>query len=104
MNKDPDQLFIPLIRNFRNLKQAITVDRINNYLKHYLVMLPRPAPRLKARATGDTSALMKGICVEDVMIQGNWSSPAIVDSFYRMSCQTANNFTTADFRDFPFWL
>lgn len=97
--KDPEQLYIPLVRNLRNLKQAVTVDRINNHLKHYLEMIPRPpgAPRLKARAIGATRALMKGVSVEDVMIQGNWSSPAIVDSFYRMSRQTANNFTTAVF-------
>ncbi|KAI1298312.1 hypothetical protein EDD11_006811, partial [Mortierella claussenii] len=95
--KDPQQVFIPLVRNVRDLQQAVSVDRINNHLKHYLEMIPRPpgAPRLKARAIGATRALMKGVSVEDVMVQGNWSSPAIVDSFYRMSRQTANNFTTA---------
>ncbi|KAF9368956.1 hypothetical protein CPB97_004050 [Podila verticillata] len=97
--KDPEQLFIPLVCNLWNLKQAVTVDRINNHLKHYLEMIPRPpgAPRLKAWAIGATHALMKGMSVEDIMIQGNWSSLVIVDSFYRMSCQTANNFTTTVF-------
>ncbi|KAI7821212.1 hypothetical protein BC939DRAFT_456153 [Gamsiella multidivaricata] len=58
---------------------------------------PVGAPRLKVRAIGDTHALMKSVSVEDAMVQGNWSSPAIVDSFYRASRQTANNFTTAVF-------
>ncbi|KAF9945305.1 hypothetical protein BGZ72_001492, partial [Mortierella alpina] len=57
--KDPEQLYIPLVRNLRDLKQALTVDRINNHHKHYLEMILRPpnTPRLKARAIFSKSNL-----------------------------------------------
>ncbi|KAI1300700.1 hypothetical protein EDD11_006032 [Mortierella claussenii] len=80
------QVLIPLVRNVRDLQQAVSVDHINNHLNHYLEMIPRPpgASRLNARAKGATHALLKGVSVEDIMVQVNWSSPVIVDSFYRM--------------------
>ncbi|KAF9311463.1 hypothetical protein BG006_004564, partial [Podila minutissima] len=42
-------------------------------------------PKFKARAVGASASLLKGIPVNDVTTQGNWSSPAIVEEFYRLS-------------------
>jgi hypothetical protein len=39
--------------------------------------------------------LKKGIPIEDVMTDGNWSSPATVEAFYKLSRSLENNFTTA---------
>ncbi|KAI8598982.1 hypothetical protein EDD21DRAFT_308652 [Dissophora ornata] len=59
-----------------------------------LLPIPADARPLKARAVGATLALMKGVGVDDFMIQGNWSTPAIVNTFHRLSRMTATNFTT----------
>jgi hypothetical protein len=51
--------------------------------------------KLKARAIGATLALRKGVPVDDVAVQGNWSSSLIVNEFYRLPRVTAQNFTDA---------
>ncbi|KAI8594915.1 hypothetical protein EDD21DRAFT_392570 [Dissophora ornata] len=96
--KDPSVKYTPLVRYAlaRSLHQPVGAERISNHIKTIMRFLPIPADArpLKARAVGATLALMKGVGVEDIMIQGNWSTPAIVDAFYRLSRMTATNFTT----------
>ncbi|KAH7031998.1 hypothetical protein BKA57DRAFT_397892 [Linnemannia elongata] len=60
-------------------------------------LMPRDEtqPSYKARAVGTTAALKRGIPIDDVVTHGNWSSPAIVEAFYRISRALASNFTTA---------
>ena len=89
--------FTPLIRHVRRANLGLKTDRISNYIQEIMKLMPRDEtqPPYKARAVGTTAALEKGIPLDDVVTHGNWSSPAIVEAFYRISRSLANNFTTA---------
>ncbi|KAK3811272.1 MAG: hypothetical protein J3Q66DRAFT_259894, partial [Benniella sp.] len=45
----------------------------------------------KARAIGASVALKRGIPVEEIVVQGNWSSSSIVNDLYRLFRATAQN-------------
>ncbi|OAQ23023.1 hypothetical protein K457DRAFT_83937, partial [Linnemannia elongata AG-77] len=93
--KDPSRLYTPLIRYVRDKTAATGTDRISNHIKEIMQLVPRnqDEPPFKARAVGATQALLKGVPDDDVMVHGNWSSPMIVDSSYRLSRSLASNFT-----------
>ncbi|KAF9931422.1 hypothetical protein FBU30_010259 [Linnemannia zychae] len=93
--KDPKKLYIPLIRYVKDKSAATGTDRISNHIQDIMQLVPRikEEPPFKARAIDATQALMKGVPVDDVAVHGNWSSPMIVDSFYRLSRSLASNFT-----------
>lgn len=88
--------YTPLVRHLRRFNLALTSERISKYIQEIMQLIPRqPDQRpLKARAVGATAALSRGIPVDDVMTQGNWSSPAIVEEFYRISRNLSNNFSS----------
>jgi hypothetical protein len=56
--------------------------------------LPLNKPPPKPRAIGSTLAAIAGISTQDIMVQGNWSSPKVFNKHYRISSQTAANFTS----------
>jgi hypothetical protein len=89
--------FTPLIRHVKRANLGLGVERISKYIQEIMKLMPRDEtqPPYKARAVGTTAALKKGIPVDDVVTHGNWSSPAIVEAFYRISRSLASNFTTA---------
>ncbi|KAG0043787.1 hypothetical protein BGZ89_006311 [Linnemannia elongata] len=91
----PFEALHPLIRYVRDKTAATGTDRISNHIKEIMQLVPRNQDEtpFKARAVGATQALLKGVPVDDVMVYGNWSSPMIVDSFYRLSRSLASNFT-----------
>jgi hypothetical protein len=95
--KDDNETFLPLIRNCGDLSLPITTERISKHIDSINRLLPGydNGHRLKARAIGATLALKKGISVDDVTVQGNWSSAGIVNEFYRLSRSTAHNLTDA---------
>jgi hypothetical protein len=51
--------------------------------------------KYKVQAVGATMALRSGIPVDEVTTHGNWSSPVIVEQFYRLSRTMKNDFTAA---------
>lgn len=89
--------FTPLIRQVYRANLKLSSDRIRNYIRDFLQLMPRDEnqPPYKARAVGTTAALVKGIPLDDIVTHGNWSSPAIVEAFYRISRSLTTNFTTA---------
>ena len=91
--------YTPLIRQVRRSNLALGSERISKYIQEIMSLAPRDEgqPRYKARAIGATLALERGIPLDDVTTHGNWSSPAIVEEFYRISRSLSNNFTTAIF-------
>ncbi|KAF9080190.1 hypothetical protein BGX27_005672 [Mortierella sp. AM989] len=91
--------FTPLVRQLRLHNLRLGSERIQHYIQEIMKFAPREegTPKYKARAVGATMALKKGVTVDDVTFQGNWSSPAIVNQFYRISRSVKNNFTTAIF-------
>ncbi|KAI9466388.1 hypothetical protein BDB00DRAFT_777894, partial [Zychaea mexicana] len=60
-----------------------------------LDMIPRPegTARPKARALGSTAAVQAGASLDDVLIHGSWLSSSVFDTFYRISRETATDFT-----------
>ncbi|KAG0271593.1 hypothetical protein BGZ97_011205, partial [Linnemannia gamsii] len=72
-------------------------ERITHYIQEIMQWIPRVEgqPKYKARAVGATAALKQGVPVDDVATHGNWSSPAIVEQFYRLSKTFKNDFTLA---------
>ncbi|KAF9427208.1 hypothetical protein BGZ76_002427 [Entomortierella beljakovae] len=93
--KDDQVKITPLIRRCDDLSVPITSERIGKHIQSISQLIPGwdNSRKFKARAVGATLALKKGISVDDVMIQGNWSSTDIVNEFYRLSRSTAQNFT-----------
>lgn len=89
--------FTPLIRRVNKANLGLGSERISKYIQEIMKLMPRDdtQPAYKARAVGTTAALEKGIPLDDIVTHGNWSSPAIVEAFYRISRSLANNFTTA---------
>jgi len=91
--------YTPLIRQVRKGNLALGKERISKYIQEIMSLAPRDEdqPKYKARAIGAALALQGGIPLDDVTTHGNWSSPAIVEEFYRISRSLATNFTTAIF-------
>ncbi|KAI9255539.1 hypothetical protein BY458DRAFT_442220 [Sporodiniella umbellata] len=50
-------------------------------------------PLPKARALGATLAAQSGISVDDIVVQGNWSSKNLFEQFYRIFVTTSTDFT-----------
>jgi len=92
-------LFTPLIRHVNRANLGLGSERISKYIQEIMKLMPRDENHrpYKARAVGATAALEKGISLDDVVTHGNWSSPAIVEAFYRISRSLASNFTAAIF-------
>jgi hypothetical protein len=88
-------MYIPLVRNCSNHSLPISSERISKHIDSINRLVPNSdsGHKLKARAIGATLALRKGVPVDDVAVQGNWSSSLIVNEFYRLSRVTAQNFT-----------
>lgn len=88
--------YTPLVRQLRSTNLPLSSERISKYIQEIMRLMPRDEHQrpLKARAVGATAALGKGIPVDDVVTQGNWSSPAIVEAFYRISRNLSNNFSS----------
>lgn len=87
--------YTPLIRDVRTGSRGLSNERISKYIDMVMTHMPREIgqPKFKARAVGASAALLKGIPVDDVTTQGNWSSPTIVEGFYRLSRAVHNDFT-----------
>ncbi|KAG0009947.1 hypothetical protein BGZ81_003071, partial [Podila clonocystis] len=79
--------YTPLIRDVRTGNRGLGSERISKYIDMVMSHMPREIgqPKFKARAVGASASLLKGIPVDDVTTQGNWSLPAIVEGFYRLS-------------------
>jgi len=88
--------YTPLIRYLKDFSKSLGHERITHYIQDIMRFIPRDEgqPKYKARAVGATMALKQGIPVDDVTTHGNWSSPVIVEQFYRLSRTLKNNFTT----------
>ncbi|KAG0326078.1 hypothetical protein BG004_003040 [Podila humilis] len=97
--KAETELYTPLIRHVNRSNLGLSSDRISKYIQEIMKLMPRDDNQrpYKARAVGTTAALERGIPLDDVVTHGNWSSPAIVEAFYRISRSLATNFTTAIF-------
>ncbi|KAG0306910.1 hypothetical protein BGZ99_001636, partial [Dissophora globulifera] len=95
--KGPDLLVCPLVRDRRNLYKAVGADTINRHISTITDLLERPpsASRPRARAIGASAAFKNGAPVDDIVVQANWSSSVMFDSFYRLSGTTATNFSNA---------
>lgn len=87
--------YTPLTRDVRTGSTGLSNERISKYIDMVMTHMPREIgqPKFKARAVGASAALLKGIPVDDVTTQGNWSSPTIVEGFYRLSRAVHNDFT-----------
>ncbi|KAF9382751.1 hypothetical protein CPB97_006980 [Podila verticillata] len=91
--------YMPLIWQVHKSNLVLGKERISKYIQEIMSLAPcnEGEPRYKARAVSTTLALEKGIPLDDVTTHGNWSSPAIVEEFYRISWSLSNNLTMAIF-------
>ncbi|KAI9237168.1 MAG: hypothetical protein BYD32DRAFT_482050 [Podila humilis] len=60
----------------------------------FMMSVSEGQARLKVCALAASNALKKGVPVDDVTTQGNWSSSTIVEGYYRLSRSIASNFTS----------
>ncbi|KAI1284285.1 hypothetical protein EDD11_001142, partial [Mortierella claussenii] len=95
-HKDPTVLIRPLMRDRRNVAKAVGPDTINRHISSITDLIARPASssRPRARAIAASAALKNGAPKDDIVVQANWSSSVMFDSFYRLSGTTSTNFTT----------
>ncbi|KAI9246759.1 hypothetical protein BY458DRAFT_446618, partial [Sporodiniella umbellata] len=57
------------------------------------ISIPVGFHETKKRALGPTLAAQSGISVDDIVVQGNWSSKDLFEQFYRISVATSTDFT-----------
>ena len=95
-HKDSDILIRPLVRDRRNVSKAVGSDTINRHISSITDLLERPASssRPRARAIAASAAFKNDAPKDDILVQANWSSSVMFDSFYRLSGTTSTNFTT----------
>ncbi|KAF9117849.1 hypothetical protein BGW39_001729, partial [Mortierella sp. 14UC] len=95
--KDSARFYTPLVRYVRNKNAATGTDRISNHIQEIMQLVPRNKDEstFMARTVGATQVLLKEVPVDDVAIHGNWPSPMIVDSFYRLSRSLASDSSQA---------
>ncbi|KAI9006644.1 hypothetical protein CLU79DRAFT_779815 [Phycomyces nitens] len=86
-----------LIRHVRNPSSPIHAERISKYINFVTDLIRRPgnSRRPRARALGSTAAARYGIPLDDILTHGSWASSSVFDTFYRLSRETASDFTTA---------
>jgi len=91
---DKSVIFTPLIRALHG-RAGLSSERISKYMSKLAELMPRQQgqARLKLRAAGASLALRRGVPVDDVTTLGNWSSPAIVEGYYRATRSLASDFT-----------
>ncbi|KAF9369530.1 hypothetical protein CPC16_004443 [Podila verticillata] len=79
--------FTPLIRDVSYGTGSMGAQRISKYLGILLELLPQEVGQscLKIRALAASNALRKGVPIDDVTTQGNWSSSALVEGYYHIS-------------------
>ncbi|KAI9024983.1 hypothetical protein CLU79DRAFT_686734, partial [Phycomyces nitens] len=58
-----------------------------------IIRRPSNSLRPRARALGSTAATRFGIPLDDILTHGSWASSSVFDTFYRLSCETASDFT-----------
>ncbi|KAI9271954.1 hypothetical protein BDA99DRAFT_433726 [Phascolomyces articulosus] len=92
----PHTIVHRLIRTVHNKGAPIGAERISNHIKVLLDLIPRPpeTTRPKARALGSTAAVESGASLEDVLVHSSWLSSSVFDTFYRLSRETATDFTS----------
>lgn len=89
--------YTPLICNAHSGSRGLGNKHISKYIDMVMSHMPCKIgqPRFKVWAVGTSASLLKGILVDDVTTQGNWSLPAIIEGFNRLSQAVYNDFTTA---------
>ncbi|ORX43468.1 hypothetical protein DM01DRAFT_358323 [Hesseltinella vesiculosa] len=65
-DNQPKPFFTPLIRNLGNLALTVSPDSIRRHIRHFIV---------------DPS----GVAIDDVLVQGNWTSRNVFHDHYRLS-------------------
>ncbi|KAG0202432.1 hypothetical protein BGX28_005035, partial [Mortierella sp. GBA30] len=85
-----------LSRDARDFNKPIGAERISKHISSLsaLSSLPKDAKLPNARAIGSTAAIKQGASVDDVVVQGHWSSSILFDQFYRLNAATTTNFTS----------
>ncbi|KAG2209026.1 hypothetical protein INT45_008135 [Circinella minor] len=93
----PQVSLVPLLRYVNHHDQSLSSQRISKYINQIMKFVGRPpgAPLPKARALGATLAAQAGVSVENLVVQGNWSSRKMFEQFYRISIRTKENFTSS---------
>jgi hypothetical protein len=91
----PEITINALFRHVKNRSVALGHERISKHIQSIMQFVTRPAgtPPPKARTLGSTLAAQAGISVDDIVVQGNWSSKDLFEQFYRISVTTATDFT-----------
>lgn len=95
-HKDSGMLSHPLVHDRRNLSKAVGPDTINRHIGTITDLLEQLTSLVcpRAHAIGASAMFKNGVPKDDIVVQANWSSSVIFDSFYRLSGTTATNFTT----------
>jgi hypothetical protein len=86
-----------LFRSLADHTQPIGPERIFKHIRRIMTHVGKPddAPAPRARVLDATLAAQAGIAVDGIVMQGNWSSKAIFEQFYRIFSMTSNNLTLA---------
>ncbi|KAG0310922.1 hypothetical protein BG000_006864 [Podila horticola] len=94
-------LYVPLIRNCKDLAQPVGKDTISRHarLLNDLLQLPKDMKAPRGHATGSSAAHQAGVPSSDITAYANWSSSVLFDKFYRLGSNTSTNFTTTVLRD-----
>ncbi|KAI9247337.1 hypothetical protein BY458DRAFT_527195, partial [Sporodiniella umbellata] len=91
----PDIKINALFRKINKYLEAMGRERISKHVQLIMRKVTRQpgTPIPKARALGATLAAQSGISVDDIVVQGNWSSKDLFEQFYRISITTSTDFT-----------
>ncbi|KAI8359228.1 hypothetical protein EDC96DRAFT_412762, partial [Choanephora cucurbitarum] len=87
-----------LVRSLQDFSKAVGPQTISRHIRCLLALVEVRGPTsgslpLRARAVGSTNSVMYGANIDDILAHGSWSSCCIFDNFYRLSRETATNFT-----------
>lgn len=96
-HKDPGIFVHPLVCDRCNLCKSVSADTINRHISTITNLLEQPSSSSCpcAQAIRASVAFKNGVSKDNIMVQANWSSSLMFDSFYWLSSMMATNFLNA---------
>ncbi|KAI8136367.1 hypothetical protein BJV82DRAFT_676807 [Fennellomyces sp. T-0311] len=86
-----------LVRSLRKPTDPIGSQAISKIIQTIMALIPQAPGQsrpISGCALGSTRAARAGASVNDIVLQGHWSSQAIFNNFYQVASSTQSNFTS----------
>ncbi|KAI7861646.1 hypothetical protein BDF14DRAFT_1960288 [Spinellus fusiger] len=91
----PSRTINYLVRHIRDPSRPLSAERIGKYINGLTDLIPRcQSSRPRTRALGSSAAARFGVPIDDILTHGSWASSSVFDTFYRLSRETATDFTS----------